>query len=58
VNNDWLDKDPFAKYRLKIKETNRNYLLKDELQVLINKKVLESRLSRVKDIFLFSCFQG
>ena len=58
VNNDWLAKDPFARYKLKIKETNRNYLLKDELEVLINKKVLGSRLSRVKDIFLFSCFTG
>jgi site-specific recombinase XerD len=58
VNNDWLVKDPFAKYKLKIKETNRNYLLKVELEVLINKKVLGSRLGRVKDIFLFSCFTG
>jgi site-specific recombinase XerD len=58
VNNDWLDKDPFAKYKLRIKETNRNYLLKDELEVLIHKKILGARLVQVKDIFLFSCFTG
>jgi site-specific recombinase XerD len=58
VNNDWLDKDPFAKYKFRLKETNRNYLLKDELEVLINKKILGARLGQVKDIFLFSCFTG
>jgi len=58
VNNDWLEKDPFAKYKLRIKETNRNYLSKDELEILTNKENMVSRLEQVKDIFLFSCFTG
>jgi len=56
VNNDWFDKDPFARPKLKIKETNRNYLFRDDLEVLINKKIIGSRLGQVKDIFLYSYF--
>jgi site-specific recombinase XerD len=58
VNNDWLDKDPFVKFKLRIKETHRNYLLKEELEVLMNKRFTVTRLEQVKDIFIFSCFTG
>ena len=56
--NDWLDKNPFANYKSKVKEVERVYLSEDEIQNIINKDFKTERLSLVRDIFLFSCFTG
>ncbi|WP_026726474.1 site-specific integrase [Flavobacterium sasangense] len=56
--NDWLDKNPFANYKSKVKEVERVYLTEDEIQNIINKDFKTERLSLVRDIFLFSCFTG
>lgn len=56
--NDWLDKNPFANYKAKVKEVERVYLTEDEIQTIINKDFNTERLALVRDIFLFSCFTG
>ena len=56
--NDWLDKNPFANYKSKIKEVERVYLTEAEIQSIIEKDFKTERLSLVRDIFLFSCFTG
>ncbi len=56
--NDWLDKNPFANYKSKVKEVERVYLSEKEIQNIINKDLKTERLSLVRDIFLFSCFTG
>ena len=56
--NDWLDKNPFANYKSKVKEVERVYLSEDEIQNIIEKDLKTERLSLVRDIFLFSCFTG
>jgi site-specific recombinase XerD len=56
--NDWLDKNPFANYKSKVKEVERVYLSEEEIQNIINKDFKIERLSLVRDIFLFSCFTG
>ncbi|WP_291275373.1 site-specific integrase [Flavobacterium sp.] len=56
--NDWLDKNPFANYKSKVKEVERVYLSEKEIQNIINKDFKTERLSLVRDIFLFSCFTG
>jgi site-specific recombinase XerD len=56
--NDWLDKNPFANYKSKVKEVERVYLSEGEIQNIINKDFKTERLSLVRDIFLFSCFTG
>jgi site-specific recombinase XerD len=56
--NDWLDKNPFANYKSKVKEVERVYLSEEEIQNIINKNFKTERLSLVRDIFLFSCFTG
>lgn len=58
VANDWLEKDPFKSYKITTKETHRNFLLKDELETLLNKNISVQRLDQVRDIFLFSCYTG
>jgi len=56
--NDWLDKNPFANYKSKVKEVERVYLSEVEIQSIIEKEFKTERLSLVRDIFLFSCFTG
>jgi len=56
--NDWLDKNPFANYKAKVKEVERVYLTEKEVQNIIEKDLKNDRLSLVRDIFLFSCFTG
>jgi site-specific recombinase XerD len=56
--NDWLDKNPFANYKSKVREVERVYLSEEEIQTIIEKDFKTERLSLVRDIFLFSCFTG
>jgi len=56
--NGWLSKDPFLGYKAKIKEVERPYLTKEEIQAIYDKEFASERLSQVCDIFLFSCYTG
>lgn len=56
--NGWLSKDPFLGYKAKIKEVERPYLTKEEIQAIYDKEFASDRLSQVRDIFLFSCYTG
>lgn len=58
VMMDWLDKDPFAKYKLRFEKVERGHLSKEELNVLILKSFSIERLQSVLDMFLFSCYTG
>jgi site-specific recombinase XerD len=56
--NHWIDKNPLANYKSKVKEVERVYLTEDEIQSIMEKEFKTERLSLVRDIFLFSCFTG
>ncbi|HYF70217.1 MAG TPA: site-specific integrase [Ohtaekwangia sp.] len=58
VANEWIDKDPFMSFKVKIRETNRPYLLQDELDKIIALKFSAERLTAVRDIFVFCCYTG
>ena len=58
VKNDWLPKDPFMGYKLSRKEVIKEFLMMEELEVIIAKQFASARLSVVRDIFLFSCYTG
>ncbi len=58
IKNDWLNKDPFAKYKTTLVEVKREYLNKEELLKLQNLKLSMPRLDIVRDLFVFSCFSG
>lgn len=58
IKNEWLDKDPFAKFQTKIVEVKRDYLLKDELQSIEELKLSFPRLDIVRDVFVFACYTG
>ncbi|WP_158994908.1 site-specific integrase [Mucilaginibacter sp. L196] len=58
VKYGWLKSDPFAGYNLNRKEVEKPYLTEDELERVISKNLRSSRLSNVRDIFVFCCYTG
>ena len=56
VANEWMEKDPFMSFKVKIRETNRPFLLQDELDKIIALKFTAERLANVRDIFVFCCY--
>ena len=56
--NGWIQNDPFANYKSKVKEVERVFLSEAELNKIADKKFVGERLSIVRDLFLFSCFTG
>ncbi|MBK5192314.1 MAG: site-specific integrase, partial [Flavobacteriaceae bacterium] len=56
--NQWIEKDPFFHWKGSWKNSDREYLTEEELQLLIDKEFSIPRLEQVKDIFLFCCYTG
>lgn len=50
--------NPFAKYKISFKKVDRGYLLDDEIKRIMQKDFATTRLEKVRDIFIFSCFTG
>lgn len=58
LKNEWIDRDPFARYQMSLKEVKKDYLTKEELSALYEKEFTIERLEQVRDIFLFCCYTG
>ncbi len=56
--NGWLDKDPFFNFKLRPKTIDKEFLSKNEMDKLIEADFPISRLSQVRDVFIFSCYTG
>ena len=58
VRNDWISKDPFAKFKPKFVRKDREFLSQKELKAIEQKQFGIERLVYVKDLFLFGCYTG
>lgn len=58
VRMEWLDRDPFAKYKQKFDKVERGFLTKGELASIENRELAILRLQWVRDLFIFSCYTG
>jgi site-specific recombinase XerD len=58
IANSWIDKNPFANYKSKVREVERTFLSEEEIEIIAAKDFGVERLNLVRDIFLFSCFTG
>ena len=58
VKMEWMEKDPFARYKMKFKKVDRSYLTPEELSFIENKSFSLPRMQVVKDLFVFSCYTG
>ncbi len=58
VKLEWIDKDPFAKYKCKFTTSTRRCLSNEELASFESLSNLDDRLQYAKDLFIFSCYSG
>ena len=56
--NGWLKINPFADFKLTLREVDRPYLTEKELQNIMDLEIMIPRLELVRDLFVFSCFSG
>lgn len=57
-SNGWMEKDPFYNFKIKNQVIDREFLTKEEIIKLIEKKFSIPRMEHVKDVFLFSIYTG
>ena len=56
--NDWITKDPFINWKVRLKNVEREFLSDEEIQQLLDTEFHTPRLEHVRDIFVFCCFTG
>ncbi|NEW79874.1 MAG: site-specific integrase [Gelidibacter sp.] len=57
-HTEWIDKDPFVKFRSTIEKREREFLTDLELKSVEDYNTAIERINLVKDIFIFSCYTG
>jgi len=55
---EWIERDPFVKFKPKLEKREREFLSKSELQRIDELIISIERLSIVRDLFIFSCYTG
>lgn len=55
---EWLERDPFINFKMKIEKSERGFLTKVELKAIEDLSSSIERLILVKDLFIFSCYTG
>lgn len=57
-SNGWMEKDPFYNFKLKVQSIDREFLAKEEIIRIMEKRFSIPRLEHVRDVFLFCCYTG
>jgi len=55
---EWIQRDPFIKFKSTFVKSEREFLSADELKSIEELKTSIDRLNLVKDLFVFSCYTG
>jgi len=58
INNGWLVRDPFCDYEIQKEDTERGWLTREEINLLMNGKLKNAKQELVRDLFLLCCFTG
>lgn len=58
IENEWIEKDPFRKFKVRMQKREREFLTLAELQKIQDYHSEMERLRIVKDLFIFSCYTG
>jgi site-specific recombinase XerD len=58
VQNEWLSRNPFDKYKGKLERVDKEYLTEKELNKVRTKEFSTSRLGEIRDVFVFCCYTG
>lgn len=57
-HREWIEKDPFVRFKTRLTKKEREFLTESELERLEVLSCSVQRLNAVKDLFLFSCYTG
>lgn len=55
---EWIQNDPFRKFKQKLIPTHRGHLTHEELKCIEGLHLKSKRLKTVRDLFVFSCYTG
>ena len=55
---EWLEKNPFAKFKLKFKKTERGFLTMKEVESISNNQLPSIKLENTRDVFLLAIWTG
>ena len=58
ISLDYIDKNPYSKFKVGLDETHREILSTEELKRIEEKQIQIERLAVVRDIFVFACYTG
>ena len=59
IRNEWIEKNPFRYYKMKVDKTNVKVpLTREELDTLLRKPMPNDRLDRIRDVFCFCALTG
>jgi integrase/recombinase XerD len=58
MKNEWIDRDPFMKFKARFIRNERAFLSPDDLRVIETKDLSLERLQLARDLFVFSCYTG
>jgi integrase len=56
IKNGWLDRNPFAGFKMTKREVERPFLVEEEFNRIISKTFLVPRMNQVRNIFIFCCY--
>ncbi|WP_373520851.1 site-specific integrase [Aquiflexum sp.] len=57
-HTEWIERDPFVKFKTKLVKTDRDFLSKEELEKIEKFSSPLNRLNVTKDLFIFICYTG
>jgi hypothetical protein len=55
---EWIEKNPFARFKLKFQKYERAFLSKEELRVLELGILKQEAHIKTRDVFVFACYTG
>jgi integrase len=55
---EWIEKDPFVRFKLKFTKHQRDYLSETELRIFEKGVLKAEHHSKTRDVFVFSCYTG
>lgn len=55
---EWIDRDPFGKFKSYLIQKEREFLTAEDLKKIERVQLDSFRLQKVRDIFVFSCYTG
>lgn len=57
-NLEWIDRNPFSTFKIRMKKVTREFLTEAELLAIEQKNFEIERLGLIRDLFIFSCYTG